>query len=147
LATLAAVSGCATAPPAARKAPILDASADRGRFLVLRSCAGCHAVGSLGESPNGSAPSFPAVRLRYNTLSLERRLAEISKNGHVEMPPIYMSDAEIKDIVAYIETIEPSDSAAEPARPREAGRRSADAASRLILAAKQEISDVARNVL
>jgi cytochrome c len=113
LAMLATAGGCATGPFPAPKSPTLDASADRGRFFVLRSCAGCHAVGSLGESPNSSAPSFASVRLRHNVLSLERRLAQISRSGHFEMPPIYMSDAEIKDIAAYIETIEPPASAAD----------------------------------
>ena len=107
LALLAAAGGCATAasPPPARSTA--TASSDRGRFFVLRSCAGCHAVGPLGSNPNNAAPSFGAVRLRYNAPSLQRRLNEISRNGHIEMPPIYMSDDEIGDIVAYIETVEP----------------------------------------
>jgi mono/diheme cytochrome c family protein len=120
LAMLVSAGGCATGPSPAPKTPILDASVDRGRFFVLRSCAGCHAVGSLGESPNSSAPPFASVRLRHNAISLERRLAQISRNGHFEMPPIYMSDAEIKDIAAYIETIEPPASAADPPAKRHA---------------------------
>ena len=122
VAILAAAAGCATGSPSALKSPILDASVDRGRFFVLRSCAGCHAVGSLGESPNSSAPSFATVRLRHNAISLEHRLAQISRNGHVEMPPVYMSDAEIKDIAAYIETIEPPASAVDLLTKRRAGR-------------------------
>ncbi len=105
---LLAAGGCATGASSPPTRSAATASSDRGRFFVLRSCAGCHAVGPLGSSPNSAAPSFGAVRLRYDALSLERRLKEISRNGHIEMPPIYMSDDEIGDIVAYIETVEPS---------------------------------------
>jgi cytochrome c len=112
LALLSPVAGCATSRAPASTAPPAIAAADRGLFFVLRSCAGCHAVGSLGESPNGVAPSFAKLRLRYNELSLERRLADISVNGHFEMPPIYMTPDEIKAISAYVQTIGPPSAAA-----------------------------------
>ena len=108
---LLAATGCATSGQMSKSQTSLSLSADRGRFYALRSCAGCHAVGALGQSPNGSAPTFGAIRLRYNALSLPRRLAEISKNGHYEMPPIYMTPDEIQDIVAYVETLDASDGA------------------------------------
>ena len=106
---LLAASGCATAGPTPQTT--LDASADRGRFYALRSCAGCHAVGVLGASPNENAPSFGAIRLRYNALSLPRRLSEISENGHYEMPPIHMTPDEIRDVAAYVQTVEAPDGA------------------------------------
>jgi len=106
---LLAATGCATAGQAPPKK--LEGSADRGRFYALRSCAGCHAVGVLGRSPSVNAPSFSAIRLRYNALSLPRRLAEISENGHYEMPPIAMTPDEIRDIVAYVETVDASEGA------------------------------------
>ena len=105
---LLAATGCATVGPTPTSP---DASADRGRYYALRSCAGCHAVGVLGASPNENAPSFGALRLRYNALSLPRRLAEISENGHYEMPPIHMTPDEIRDIAAYVETVDSSDGA------------------------------------
>ncbi len=114
LGLLTLVAGCATGPAAPPHRPAASASIDRGRFFVLRSCAGCHAVGPLGSSPNGSAPSFGAVRLRFNALSLEMHLKDISRNGHVEMPPIYMSGDEIQDIIAYIQTVETSAGSAVP---------------------------------
>jgi len=116
LVLLSPLAACATSKAPAPTTPPI-AIADRGLFFVLRSCAGCHAVGSLGESPNGVAPSFAKLRLRYNELSLERRLADISVNGHFEMPPIYMTPDEIKAISAYVQTIGPP-SAAAPERSR-----------------------------
>ena len=103
---LLSATGCATSGHAPNDSKLPDVSADRGRFYALRSCAGCHAVGALGQSPNGSAPTFGAIRLRYNALSLPRRPAEISKNGHYEMPPIYMTPDEIQDIAAYVESVD-----------------------------------------
>lgn len=110
LALVSPVVGCATSsrplPSTVASAP--SASANRGLFLALHTCAACHAVGSRGASPDGVAPTFPVIRLRYNEISLERRLVSISKNGHVEMPPISMSAEEIRDIIAYIETVGPT---------------------------------------
>jgi mono/diheme cytochrome c family protein len=65
-----------------------------------------------GESPNASAPTFGSIRLRYSALSLPRRLQEISKDGHFEMPPIYMTPDEIRDITAYVETVDASEGVA-----------------------------------
>jgi mono/diheme cytochrome c family protein len=113
-----AATGCATSGQAPPKSQ--DASVDRGRFYALRSCAACHAVGVLGASPNGSAPSFSTIRLRYNALSLPRRLAEISEHGHYEMPPISMTPDEIRDLVAYIETVDASEGAVALPRGRQA---------------------------
>jgi mono/diheme cytochrome c family protein len=118
---LLCAAGCATSGQTPKAPKPLDVSADRGRFYALRSCAGCHAVAGQGESPNGSAPSFAAIRLRYNALSLPRRLAEISKNGHHEMPPIYMTPDEIQDIVAYVETVEGSSGAVRLPEGQQAG--------------------------
>lgn len=106
---LLAATGCATSGQSPSKS--LDASADRGRLYALRSCAGCHAVGVLSASPNPNAPSFSAIRLRYNSLSLPRRLAAISENGHYEMPPIHMTPDEIREIVAFVESIDASEGA------------------------------------
>ena len=99
------VSGCAALTARPIDAPL--ASVDRGRFFVLRSCAGCHSVGELGASPNNHAPPFSTVRMRFDEPGLRRRLAEISSWGHVEMPPVAMTPDEIRDIAAYIETVNP----------------------------------------
>lgn len=101
---LGALGGCATSGAEQPR----GSAVDRGRFVALRSCAGCHAVGGLSQSPNAAAPSFSLIRQRLDETALRRRLAEISRNGHVEMPPIYMTDDEIRDVAAYIQTIEPA---------------------------------------
>ncbi len=107
LAALAALG--LTASAAAQPA----GSVDHGRFLVLQGCAGCHGVGELGASPNPRAPTFPMVRSSLSRPQLRAVLGRLSRNGHVEMPPIYMSDQDIADIAAYIGTLR--------ARPRQSG--------------------------
>ncbi len=47
------------------------------------------------------------VRLRHNAVALERTLDRIAREGHGEMPPIYITSAEIEDLVAFIETLGP----------------------------------------
>lgn len=104
LAFLGAANAALAAPADDRRA----GSIDSGRFLVLRSCAGCHAVGETGKSPDSHAPPFPVVRGSVTSGQLTMMLSELSKNGHAEMPPIFMSEAEIRDISAYVANLRPS---------------------------------------
>ena len=101
----AALSACATGegPPPASLSP----AAERGQQFVLRACAGCHAVAGREASPNAVAPAFASIRMRHTAIGLERSLAQIAREGHGEMPPIYMTNAEMSDIVAYIESLGP----------------------------------------
>lgn len=102
----AGLSGCVSSPPAPEPQP-LSAAAERGRSFALRACGGCHALGSGRQSANAVAPSFATIRMRHTSLALERALADIAREGHGEMPPIYMTAGEIEDLVAYVESLEP----------------------------------------
>ena len=42
----------------AQAAPAERGSVEHGRQLVTRNCAGCHAVGPRGDSPNPLSPPF-----------------------------------------------------------------------------------------
>lgn len=84
-----------------------DLALDRGRHIAERDCAACHAVGSENESPNGAAPTFRAIRLRYNPISLEHRLGPMPRLGHARMPPRTLNAADIPDLVAYIQSLGP----------------------------------------
>jgi len=99
------LTACATGegPPPAPLSP----AAERGQQFVLRACAGCHAVAGREASPNAVAPAFASIRMRHTAIGLERSLAQIARQGHGEMPPIYMTNAEMSDIVAYIESLAP----------------------------------------
>jgi mono/diheme cytochrome c family protein len=94
----AAFAGCASL---GGRAPA--GGVERGQQFAQRACAGCHAIGASGESPRGGAPAFGALRLRYTGPQLERTLAAISGHGHYEMPPIFISADEARDLADYIE--------------------------------------------
>jgi mono/diheme cytochrome c family protein len=86
----------------------LSAQAEAGGRLATMRCAACHAVGPAGASPNLSATPFRDIRLRYSTLSLERELVKISKQGHFEMRPTQIDATQASDLAAYIETLGPA---------------------------------------
>jgi cytochrome c len=113
---LVLLGGCAANGPHGA-AQIADPAVVRGRAFVQQSCAGCHAIGPRGDSPDGRAPPFRTLSQRLGGRDLAPVLAEISRNGHVQMPPIYITDPEIKDVAAYIRTVE-----AEAARLPKAGQ-------------------------
>jgi mono/diheme cytochrome c family protein len=79
----------------------------RGSVVAERACARCHAVAIVGDSPNSSALPFRDIRIRYDTISLERELARIAKGGHFEMPPSAIAEADIPEVAAYIESLRP----------------------------------------
>ncbi|MCR5879299.1 cytochrome c [Phenylobacterium sp. J367] len=94
-------AACATSrEPAAGGA--FSPSALAGERLAWRACAGCHAVGPTGDSPSSAAPRFRDLSLKFNPLSLEHRLGQISRDGHYEMPPVFISPEEARQLTAYI---------------------------------------------
>jgi cytochrome c len=101
------LGGCAAhgAPPLPAAFPVPGQT--RGSVVAERACASCHAVAIVGDSPNPNALPFRDIRIRYNTISLERELARIAKGGHFEMPPSAIAEADIPEVAAYIETLSP----------------------------------------
>lgn len=97
-----ALAACATRTPApdAHRAAV-----QRGQAFVLRACAGCHATQPTGASANPHAPPFRELAARRNDAELARAVGEISRNGHVEMPPIYVTPDEMADVVAYMRSL------------------------------------------
>jgi len=56
------LAGCVAAEAPQTYMTARNEATDRGLYVALRSCAGCHAVGSLGSSPSSRAPSFATIR-------------------------------------------------------------------------------------
>jgi mono/diheme cytochrome c family protein len=84
-----------------------DRDVEAGHRFVQRACAGCHAIGPQGASPNPHSPPFRTVSGLLPGPSLESELESIARRGHVEMPPIYMTPDEIRDVAAYIRAVAP----------------------------------------
>lgn len=115
---LSMLFGC-TAGPAYRAAPgtaeaaryhpveAVDVTAvARGKALVERRCATCHAVGPTGDSPRPTAPPLRHLGTRYPVTDLQEAFAEGISNGHQEMPQITLEADEIAALIAYLQDIQ-----------------------------------------
>ena len=78
----------------------------RGRTLVERNCAMCHAIGRAGDSPNPLAPPFRELGRRYAIDDLAEALNEGIITGHPQMPEFRFSPAEVNDLIAYLRSIQ-----------------------------------------
>lgn len=108
--------GALVAAPAAASPPDLVA---RGQTIVERDCAGCHAVGRTGDSPNPQAPRFRQLHERYDVEALSEALAEGLTVGHGPMPEWSFGPADNAAILAYLKTLEtPTKGKAKSAAPR-----------------------------
>ena len=77
---------------------------DEGLRFARRACAGCHAIGASGRSPDPLAPTFRSLVARLGH-DLEPRLGQLSAHGHRNMPPIYMTPDERRAVAAYIRAV------------------------------------------
>ncbi len=100
------LSGCATEAVAPAFATGPAVAAERGFSLARQKCGGCHALGLSDESRQPMAPPFRAMGLRYNDIGFERRMTELDRRGHGEMPPVRLTTSEARDLAAYIRSLE-----------------------------------------
>lgn len=101
---LLALAGSARA--SGSPAPASADAVDRGRAIVQRDCAGCHAVGTAGNSPNPNAPQFRRLHERYDVDALGEALAEGLTVGHGPMPEWSFGPSDTAAILAYLKTLE-----------------------------------------
>ncbi|MFW2342175.1 c-type cytochrome [Brevundimonas sp.] len=107
LAVVAALAACTARPDAG--VPALTAvpgAVQRGEALVRARCAVCHAVGPTGDSPMAEAPPFRDLHTRYPVRFLQEALAEGLTTAHPAMPPVELAPDEIRDLIAYLESLE-----------------------------------------
>jgi mono/diheme cytochrome c family protein len=105
------VAACEHAPPssaAQAQAPVAAGSdpVTRGKALVEAKCAGCHAVGDAGGSPVSPAPPFRTLAQRYPVANLQEAFAEGISTGHPKMPEIVLEGRQVRDLIAYLESIQ-----------------------------------------
>lgn len=104
------VAGCAASSPtrpAPAAAPVMVADpVARGKVLVETRCAACHAVGSMGESSVSPAPPLRTLSQRYPVANLQEAFAEGISTGHPRMPQIALEADQVKDLIAYLESIQ-----------------------------------------
>jgi mono/diheme cytochrome c family protein len=100
--TLAAACGAIGVTARAESADVTS----RGRLLVQRYCATCHAIDRQGRSPNAAAPPFRDLHARYRVDDLAEALAEGILVGHPAMPEMRFPPDDVKAILAYIKSIQ-----------------------------------------
>jgi mono/diheme cytochrome c family protein len=95
------------------------ASISRGLNLVRQNCSMCHAIGTSGDSPNPAAPHFRDLHLRYPIEDLGEALSEgIMVNHQPVMPQLHFSSDDIRDILAYLTSIQSrTEAQSQPVRP------------------------------
>ena len=83
-----------------------DALKERGRVLVSRMCAECHAIGMTGESPHLAAPAFRRLDSRLDLQDLVGRMRRGLMSGHQDMPMFRFTRDEAQAVVAYLKSIQ-----------------------------------------
>jgi mono/diheme cytochrome c family protein len=79
---------------------------ERGQEIAQENCARCHAIGPEGDSPFEPAPPFREVVERWPPAYLAEALGEGIVVGHPDMPEFTFSDAEIDDLITYLESLQ-----------------------------------------
>jgi mono/diheme cytochrome c family protein len=96
----------AACAPGVKTPPAPAGSVEAGRRIAEIQCAGCHAIGTEGESRNAAAPPFRTLSRNYPVTALEEAFAEGILVGHPAMPEFRFTPAQIDDIVAYLESVQ-----------------------------------------
>lgn len=78
----------------------------RGRAVLTRLCADCHAVGRSGRSPHLLAPAFRTIGQRYDIDSLIDNLREGFTAPHPDMPTFSLTPADARAVQAYLKAIQ-----------------------------------------
>ena len=94
---------CALAIVLAASPCCLAASANQGRALAKRWCAGCHLVERGATVAEGRAPPF--TYLAKTPEFDENKLAFLLLQPHPNMPDVALSRSEVADMADYIATL------------------------------------------
>lgn len=105
LASCAAHQESTTDPAAVSVGVELDELADSGRDIAEAQCAGCHAVGEYGASPNPNAPVFRTIFQRYRPDVLEQDLIEGIRVSH-PMPEFQFNPQGTDALIQYLRSIQ-----------------------------------------
>lgn len=82
------------------------ATPERGEAVVRRHCAGCHAVGLVGDSPEPAAPRFRELYQRYQPEALGEALAGGILTGHPLMPAFRFEPEDVQSIILYLKSLQ-----------------------------------------
>ena len=69
--------------------------------MAEQKCAGCHAIGETGSSPNPRSPALRDLYRRYPVDGLREAFAKGFEVGHRDMPHFILKPEEIDSLVGY----------------------------------------------
>jgi cytochrome c len=78
----------------------------RGQVLAATHCAACHAIATTGDSPNPIAPPLRTLAQIYPVDSLEEAFGEGIVVGHPAMPQFQFPPDHVRDLLAYLKSIQ-----------------------------------------
>ena len=78
----------------------------RGMTFVNTNCARCHSIDKVSPSPLQPAPPFRDLHRRYPVESLAEAFAEGIRTGHPTMPEFRLDPGQIRDVIAYLKSLE-----------------------------------------
>ena len=84
----------------------LSPAAQRGYTFAKTNCSGCHAIGPADNSPLPLAPPFRCLHNKYPVENLAEALSEGIIGGHQNMPQFELDIARIRDLIAYLKSLE-----------------------------------------
>ena len=118
-----------TAKPTAEKLPATDV--DAGRVIAERDCGRCHGLNGMGTAP--AIPHLAAQREQYMLASVKEYAQ--GKRTHAALGELmgHLSDAEVRNVVAYYASLSPDMSAASDIKhssPYEQGKKYAAACAK-----------------
>ena len=97
-----ALSACSPQTLATTPAPRLS-----GQQLAATKCAGCHAIGETGLSPDPRAPVLRKLYRRYPVDGLREAFARGMEVGHRGMPRFTLAPTDIDRLVDYLRSLNP----------------------------------------
>jgi cytochrome c len=87
------------------KGPSMEDRIADGRAMAEANCAGCHAVGEMGDSPLAAAPPFRVLLSRYHSEVLEEELIQGIHIAH-PMPEFQFNPQSVDSLIAYLKSIQ-----------------------------------------
>jgi cytochrome c553 len=80
---------------------------ERGRAIAARKCAPCHAIGRDDERPHAIVTPFRELHARYPIEMLIDAQKTGIISGHDEMPMFELAPADMRALLAYIDSFAP----------------------------------------
>ena len=94
------------APFSLANAALAQDPSDTGRALLRESCASCHAIGKIGDSPHAGAPPFRRLGRSYDLDQFPRQLQRGLVSGHPDMPAVKFNEEDARAAGVYLRSIQ-----------------------------------------